>query len=450
MDKLLALLSFILSVGIIIVTFPDGNVAMLVAAALSVVTIGLIHRFRAAEKILLTRLFLGALFTRLIFGTFIHVFDLRERLSGDSDTYHLVGKKLMSTWFGLYDGTGERFLTHFSTFIGWGMAYFVAGIYSITGADILSAQFTCAVIGAATVPLVYVCVKKIFNNHRASLISASLIAFYPAFIIWTSQLLKDGLIVFCLVLAMTMILSLREKFSYGTAFVLVLSLFAISSLRFYIFYMIAAAMVGAFVVGYGESAQSTVRNIVILVLLGLGLTSFGTIGNVSSEIADFGSLERLQRSRQGASQSASGFGQDMDVSTAQGAISAIPVGFVYVMFAPFPWQFTGTQYLIALPDMIIWWLAVPFLLIGLNFAIRKKLRSSLGVLIFSLMLTLAYSLFQGNIGTAYRHRIQIQVFLFMFVGVGWTLILERRENKKELRDAEKLRFSKKLGDNQYV
>ncbi len=47
-----------------------------------------------------------------------------------------------------------------------------------------------------------------------------------------------------------------------------------------------------------------------------------------------------------------------------------------------------------------------------------------------MMLTLAYSVFQGNVGMAYRQRTQIQVFLFMFVAVGITIIIEKRENKK--------------------
>ena len=45
------------------------------------------------------------------------------------------------------------------------------------------------------------------------------------------------------------------------------------------------------------------------------------------------------------------------------------------------------------------------------------------------MLTLAYSIFQGNVGTAYRQRTQIQVFMFMFIGVGYVLIKENNENK---------------------
>ncbi|NNE98608.1 MAG: phospholipid carrier-dependent glycosyltransferase [Pyrinomonadaceae bacterium] len=444
MNRLIALLTFATAIFILIFTFPDGNAAIVVATILAAICIVLIRHFRPNESVLLTQLFVLSLLVRLVFGAFIHVFEYRNTLSGDSDTYHRAGRRLMESWFGIYDATDDRFLEHFSTAIGWGMSYLVAGIYSITGPDILSAQFFCAVLGAATVPLVYVCVKNIFNNHRASLVSAVLVGFYPAFVIWTSQLLKDGLIVFLLVLAMTMILELRNKFSYGSAAVLVTSLFGIMSLRFYIFYMMSAAMVGAFLVGSGKSNQSIVRNIVVLVVVGLGLTYVGAIRNANTEFTEYASLEKLQRARSGAAQSGSGFGQEIDVSTTEGAISAIPVGFAYVMLAPFPWHFTNTTYLITLPDMIIWWASIPLMLIGLNFSIRQNLRRSLGILIFSLMITLAYSLFQGNIGTAYRHRIQIQVFLFIFVGVGWTLILERRENKLALKKAESQRLKNRL------
>jgi ABC-type Fe3+ transport system permease subunit len=43
------------------------------------------------------------------------------------------------------------------------------------------------------------------------------------------------------------------------------------------------------------------------------------------------------------------------------------------------------------------------------------------------MLTLAYSIFQGNVGTAYRQRSQILVFYFIFVAVGAVLLKERQE-----------------------
>ena len=52
------------------------------------------------------------------------------------------------------------------------------------------------------------------------------------------------------------------------------------------------------------------------------------------------------------------------------------------------------------------------------------------ILIFTAMLSLAYSVFQGNVGTAYRQRAQLLVFYFIFVAVGFVLMLEKREERK--------------------
>ena len=100
------------------------------------------------------------------------------------------------------------------------------------------------------------------------------------------------------------------------------------------------------------------------------------------------------------------------------------------MFAPFPWQMTSLSQLMTLPDMLIWWGMMIFLVRGLIYSIRHRLRNSIAVLMFSLMLTIGYCIFQGNVGMAYRQRTQIQVFLFMFGAVGWTLLQENKENKK--------------------
>jgi len=87
---------------------------------------------------------------------------------------------------------------------------------------------------------------------------------------------------------------------------------------------------------------------------------------------------------------------------------------------------------------------MPLLVMGLIYAVKFKLRSAFPILIFSLMLTIAYSLFLGNVGTAYRQRTQIQVFLFILVGVGWTVYKEKQENKMLLRVAAQRRVESQL------
>ncbi|MBK7512434.1 MAG: hypothetical protein IPI76_09245 [Chloracidobacterium sp.] len=241
--------------------------------------------------------------------------------------------------------------------------------------------------------------------------------------------MKDGLIIFLLVLAMTMVLQLQEKLNYAAVVVLVLSMFGIMSLRFYIFYMVVAAVVGSFLIGTATTMPSIARRSIVLVIIGVGLTYFGVIRTATVDLDRFGSLEAVQRSRGDLARSAkSGFGAESDVSTTDGAITALPVGLTYLMLAPFPWQMANLRQAITLPEVLIWWMLIPLSLYGLWYTVKNKLRTAFPILIFTITLTLAYSIFQGNVGTAYRHRTQIQVFLFMFIAVGWVLMKEKREN----------------------
>jgi hypothetical protein len=146
----------------------------------------------------------------------------------------------------------------------------------------------------------------------------------------------------------------------------------------------------------------------------------------------------VQRTRSDQAVSAgSGFGKDADVSSASGAISTIPLGIVYLLFAPFPWQITSLRQSITLPEMVIWWVSFPMLVLGFWYAIKYRLRMISPVLIFTVMLTLAYSVFQGNVGTAYRQRAQLLVFYFIFVAVGFVLMKEKREERKSQRLADR-------------
>jgi putative Ca2+/H+ antiporter (TMEM165/GDT1 family) len=80
--------------------------------------------------------------------------------------------------------------------------------------------------------------------------------------------------------------------------------------------------------------------------------------------------------------------------------------------------------------MIIWWVSFPMMMLGLWFSMRYKLRIIAPILIFTTLLSLAYSVFQGNVGTAYRQRSQLLVFYFIFVAVGYVVVVEKLEDRK--------------------
>ena len=417
--------------GGVAIFVPEGIGSTIMLAGLSLILLPVLRNY-SSEPDLITKIFFGGLALRLLFGLLVYTNGWFDFFGGDALTYDWRGALIVDYWRGLVPSNSPELVRSMSTNgPGWGMHYLVAGIYAVFGRNFLAAQTFVIVFGAATAPLVHICTEKVFQNRPVARFAAIGVAVFPAFVIWSGQLLKDGLIIFLLVLAMTMVLKLQEKFSYGAVLLLIFSLFGIISLRFYIFYMVAVAVAGSFIVGVSNTPASVIRRAIVLVLMGVGLTYLGVVQTATIDFEKYGDLSRIQTSRQDQAVSAdSGFAEDIDVSTTQGAITAIPIGFVYLIFAPFPWDVRTFRQAITLPEVFVWWAMIPLLIWGIWYTVRHRLRSAFPILLFTGMLTLAYSIFQSNVGTAYRQRTQIQVFFFMFIGVGWVLLKERHENKK--------------------
>lgn len=453
MEKFFVIICVAIGIGVSLFLFPYGFLASLLCGVCSLIAFTILKRSEEENKVLL-QIFLAALVARVLVATIIHIFGLYEFFGGDSLTYDIIGWGLSQMWLGAAPSTLDPSAGYFSTSNqGWGMSYMVAVVYTLVGRNILAVQYLSCVVGAATAPAIYICARKIFNNIRVARITALIVALCPSLVLWSSQVLKDGFIIFLLVITMIALLNLVERFDYVSLVVLIFSLFGIVALRFYIFYMVAVAVVGAFVIGTGElSVRSVIRRALALLVIGLGMTQLGVLHRAGNEIDRLSDLQAIQSTRKALvthqsdiyKEKGAGFGEDSDVSTTGGAISAIPIGFTYLMLAPFPWEIRNFRQLITLPEMILWWASIPLLLVGLWYTMRQRFRSSVGILFFVFMLTVAYSIFQVNVGMAYRQRAQIQVFLFIFVAVGWTILQEKRENKNRLRNIEYQRLKQRM------
>jgi hypothetical protein len=433
-------LSIAVVFGAVGIFAPDGIGAVMVLVALSIILLPVLRAY-SSDPDFITKVFFVALGLRMLFGLMVYANDWFSFFGGDALTFDWRGALILDYWYGTVPGNSPELIRSMSTDNpGWGINYLVAGIYAVFGRNFLAAQTFAAVFGAATAPLLYICSEKVFQNQRVARFAAVGIAVFPAFVIWSAQLLKDGLIIFLLVLTMTMVLKLQEKFSYIAVLTLLFALFGIISLRFYIFYMVAVAVAGSFILGISNTPGSLFRRALALVIMGVGLTYLGVLSKATDNFETYGDLERLQNSRLDQAVSAdSGYTEDIDVSTSQGALTAIPVGFVYLIFAPFPWDVRNFRQAVTLPEVFAWWAMIPLLAWGVWYTVRHRLRTAFPILLFSGMLTLAYSIFQSNVGTAYRQRTQIQVFFFMFIAVGWVLYKERREDRKLINQAKRKR-----------
>ena len=454
MKSVLALLTFVLMIVVMVFVPPlaapfehlYGPVtvfycakALGVAAAAAVVA-GIMIRSNREHGSYLIKLFMFALIVRIALASALFAMKGQDFFGGDAWTYDSNGMWQMLAWEGDLNAQAnvDRFVgTSFRS--GWGMVYLVAVIYSIVGRNMLAIQFFNSVLGAATAAIVFLCAYDVFKNRRVAIVAGIAVAFYPSLALWSSQGLKDGPIVFFLAISILATLRLGQKMSVRYLMLLVAGLFGVLAFRFYVFYMLLAAVGGAFIIGMRTvTLQSAARQFVVIITLGLALTYLGVTRYATAQYEEFGDLQRIQVSRSDLATAKSGFGRDVDVSTTGGALSAIPLGLVYLLFAPFPWQLGSLRQNLTIPEMVIWWASFPLLVLGVWFSIKHRLRQMSSIFIFTTMLTLAYSVFQGNVGTAYRQRAQLLVFYFIFVAVGAVLVKEKREEKRQ-KAAEALR-----------
>lgn len=432
MNKLLTFAVFIIGVFISLFIFPDGAVASVLSGVVCITAILLIDKiFESKSAEFLKSVFLVALILRIFLALMISLMGWENIFGPDAITFDLAGQRIVGYWTGPMNINAQSLERAISfSEPGWGMHYLAGIIYYFLGRNPLAIQFLSCTAGAAAVPCVYYCANKIFNNMRVAKTSALAVGLFPAMILWSSQMLKDGFIIFFLLLSMALIIKLHQDFDYLTILTLLLSLLALFSLRTYIFYMVTAAIIGSFIVGAGKTSEAIGKRMAVLLLVGAAAGYFG-FGGTSTETKNTTyDIERLQNYRHYQAEGTNtGFGEDFDVTTVEGTATLLPIGIVFILFAPFPWQMTNARQILIAPEMLIWWLCIPFLIKGIWFTVKTRLREAIPILTFSGMLTVAYAVFQSNIGAAYRQRTQIQVFLFIFVAVGWTLYKENKENR---------------------
>jgi len=431
MNTILIGFALMVCAAVVYLTPGYGPGALAFCVVTSLPTLFLLAR-AGEEKRFLFRLFTLAVVVRIIVASLIFLGNKQEFFGGDANTYHIFGESLNMSWHGDEYHAG-RYAAFIQSGVGaWGMLYVVAIVYEVLGANMFAVQLINASVGASTAVVVYYVAQSLFSNTRVSKLAALLVAFFPSLILWSSQALKDGLIIMALALCILATLRLMEKITIPYLVVMAVCLAALLSLRFYIFYMMAAAVGGSFVIGMKSAdARSFVQRFVAIAVIGMAFTWFGVIRFAAVQFERYGNLQMIQMSRMDQARNAeSGFGKDVDVGTTEGALTVIPIGLLYLLFAPFPWQLASLRQSIALPEMLIWWAAFPLLVLGWWYAVKHRLRQVAPIVLFTTMLTLAYAVFQGNVGTAYRQRSQLLVFYFIFVAVGAVIVKEKQEDKR--------------------
>ncbi len=400
----------------------DHVVAILVVIFINVAIVARVGASRDPNRRFVVRTYLWTLGLRVVLAILLNVLAQSSAFAaafwGDSDAYDAGGALLARRWRGEFVTVAPESLVS-----GYGFVYFVGAVYFLFGRNQILIQLLNATIGAATVLVLYSIANHLFGGPAARW-AALFMGFFPQMLFWSAGMYKDAAVLLGIAVCMYAVLNLRGTFDPGHILLFVCAAFALLTLRFYIFYFVVAASVGTLVFGGRRGVAQRLASFIVLIGAIGGALTVGVRQETLQGQAAMMTLEQAQVTRADqAMWGRSAYGAGYDVTTLTGAIKALPVGVVYLLFAPFPWAISGIRQILTIPETLVWYALMPAFFRGLLHAVRHRLRDVLPILVFTATLTVAYALTQGNVGTAYRQRTQVTMFFFLFMAVG---MVERR------------------------
>jgi hypothetical protein len=345
---------------------------------------------------------------------------------GDSQTYDFFGAAVAEGWS--HGSWAHSWSQTLEGGVNRGFIYFVAALYYVFGRNVLLVQLLNGIIGALT-PVIIFEIGLILYDRRVATTAMLFTAFFPQMIFWSAALYKDPMVMLAIALNILAVFKLRQRLTATWIVAYLLSAGALVWLRFYIFYATAAATAAGMLVRHRRGMAFGLASQLALVAGVIVLLLYTPVGQEVLQQSHFFDLELLQTSRMDLARAGSGFATRADVSTFTGVVSVLPIGVLYLLFAPFPWTVTGLRQALALPDILMWYALVPFLVMGIVSA-GRRLGQTMPIFVFTTALTLAYGAFLGNAGTAYRQRTQIMMFYFLFVADGLHSRARRRASNE--------------------
>lgn len=370
------------------------------------------------------RVFLLALALRLPALFFLHASVDPNVLAPDQVQYDKYSMLLLDYWQGKSAFPSMLIPAQRSLYFS-----ICASFYWLFGQSPIGPKLLNAAAGSLAAALLYRMARHLGGSRRAALLSGVLAAAMPSLILWSVLQLRDALALLGLAALFEAYTRFQERPAPGPALAGALSLWLVLELRDYLVYPLGAALAGGALVGRARQLEGR-RALAAVTLFVLAMIGAGLLGYSETFLQDL-SLEKLQQHHEGLAFGGSAFGIESNISSPTGALAHLPLGLVYFLLAPFPWQLGSIRQALAVPEMFLWYALLPFVGLGAASLWRRQGMRLLAVAGFLVSTTVMYSLVEGNEGTAFRHRAQVLIFFLLLAGEGLAQFVARRARHRE-------------------
>jgi hypothetical protein len=439
---LIALFDKVLSLGLIVLAF------------LTLITFLILFKLGLKNKTL-TRLLIITLIVHLGAVLFIYYFDFQPFSggSGGYKTVHLIATKMAENFrSGNFSFQGvpyyeiEDYVYRFYPLI-------IGSLYAVTMPEMIIGQMFQVWLAVLFVLLTYLIVKEIGGSNKQAFLIGLIVSFYPSYLFYGSLLLKDALVASLALSGLLFCLKLIKKFSWKNFIIFYLILASLFNFRFYIGYALLFTFIFCYLFVFNLNfRKKIIYAIIIIPLLGflpeillnqgfMGINVFSSSFSEESisfyqekaynppvqtylEITDSGMTDSSILAPSTPSTSISGF--DSTWKREKVSFRESPFKFLanylkyfsYILFGPFPWQMKSPVHFFALLETIPWYLLFLFIINGIYRSIRNRDKFALSLVLFSLLVLGAITIFINNFGIITRIRIPVFAVLSCLIALG--------------------------------
>jgi len=287
-----------------------------------------------------------------------------------------------------------------------------APVYAVFGHHTLLVRTAFAFVGTLVVLNVFRIGKALYGQN-AGLCAGCLAAVFPYWLYLSTIFYRDMLIM--LVSSQMLYMMVRWEQDRTLAGVAGVAALAFVSL------LLRPENVLPVGVAAGFSCYALFRDFgFVTKLTVLATIAVGTFRGLQSVGVNGTSIVARQLSKERA-QLAEGGGAYLGNVVFEGVWSLVafaPVGAVYFLLVPFPWQVHNILALVALlQNLVVWYPVVVLSVAGLGYAASRRPIPTLVLAGFAISGIAGYGLIEANMGPALRHRAQFQFVVFVFAAL---------------------------------
>jgi hypothetical protein len=351
-----------------------------------------------------------------------HLFLSDDFLALDDDTYFVMATQVV-------DGSSAEWGAALRGLSRSAAAFVLplTAIVHVVGPSRLAANMFVALLGAATAALTTVLGSKL-ASHRAGLVAGLLVAMLPSQVAWSSTTLKDPLVWALEVgVVVAIVCAIQDaRFRVLGLSLAVAGLFALCFTRLHSAVVLGWAMVIAGLWLWRRWGPRPLLMALVLAVLvpwvagagpgGLHLAAGAPAPSTQRSLAAEGADSAIDESDAAST--------DVDDGTAGSALTIselahLPEGYAVMFLEPYPWEeLNDARFLLAKLDTVLWYPLVALGGVGAYLSLRRARVATIVVVVVAGLATM-FALFEGNLGTAFRHRGELVWGVALLSGIGW-------------------------------